>query len=139
MTQKDAPQQPTIVVAAVIRDGAGKILLTRRPEGSHMGGLWEFPGGKVEAGEAPITALERELEEELAVSAKIGSPLTFSVHEEPGMRIVLLFFAATLGDARPTALEDQQIAWVSPGDLPSYPTPPADAELVRILSRHATS
>ena len=139
MTQKETPQQPIIVVAAVIRDGAGKILLTRRPEGSHMGGLWEFPGGKVEAGEAPITALERELEEELAVSAKIGSPLTFSVHEEPGMRIVLLFFAATLGDARPTALEDQQIAWVSPGDLPSYPTPPADAELVRILSRHATS
>jgi 8-oxo-dGTP diphosphatase len=138
MTQKDMPQQPIIVVAAVIRDGAGKILLTRRPEGSHMGGLWEFPGGKVEAGEAPITALERELEEELAVSAKIGSPLTFSVHEEPGMRIVLLFFAATLGDARPTALEDQQIAWVSPGDLPSYPTPPADAELVRILSRHST-
>jgi 8-oxo-dGTP diphosphatase len=138
MTQKDVPQQPIIVVAAVIRDGAGKILLTRRPEGSHMGGLWEFPGGKVEAGEAPITALERELEEELAISAEIGSPLTFSVHEEPGMRIVLLFFAATLGDDQPTALEDQQIAWVSPGDLPSYPTPPADAELVRILSRHST-
>ena len=138
MTQSDTHQQPIIVVAAVIRDGAGKILLTRRPEGSHMGGLWEFPGGKVEAGEAPIAALERELEEELAISAKIGSPLTFSVHEEPGMRIVLLFFAAALGDAEPTALEDQQIAWVAPGDLPSYPTPPADAELVRILARHST-
>jgi len=137
MTQSDSPQQPIIVVAAVIRDGAGKILLTRRPEGSHMGGLWEFPGGKVEAGEAPIAALERELEEELAISAKIGSPLTFSVHEEPGMRIVLLFFAATLGDARPSALEGQEIAWVAPEDLPSYPTPPADAELIRILSRHA--
>ena len=137
MSTDDPPVGTTIVVAAVIRDGAGKILLTRRPEGSHMGGLWEFPGGKVEAGEAPVAALERELEEELAISAKIGSPLTFSVHEEPGMRIVLLFFAATIGDARPTALEDQQIAWVAPEDLPSYQTPPADAELIRILSRHA--
>lgn len=126
------------MVAAVIRDPAGKILLTRRPEGSHMGGLWEFPGGKVEAGEAPVAALGRELEEELAVSAKIGSPLTFAVHEEPGMRILLLFFAATLGDDDPTAREGQQIAWVTPGDLPSYPTPPADAELVRILARRPT-
>lgn len=104
-----------------------------------MGGLWEFPGGKIEEGEAPVAALERELREELAISAKIGSPLTFSIHEEPGMRILLLFFAATLGDERPTALEGQQIAWVAPADLPSYPTPPADAELVRILARHPAS
>ena len=103
-----------------------------------MGGLWEFPGGKVEPGETPVAALERELDEELAISATIGSPLTFAVHEEPGLRILLLFFAATLGDALPRALEDQQMAWVAPEDLPSYPTPPADAELVRILSRHAT-
>ena len=132
------PVETMIVVAAVIRDATGKILLTRRPDGSHMGGLWEFPGGKVEAGEAPIAALERELDEELAIAVKIGSPLTFAIHEEPGMRIVLLFFAATLGNARPKPLEDQQIAWVAPGDLPSYPTPPADAELIRILSRHVT-
>lgn len=137
MSIADIQVGTTIVVAAVIRDGAGRLLLTRRPEGSHMAGLWEFPGGKVEAGETPIAALERELEEELAISAKIGSPLTFSVHEEPEMRIVLLFFAATIGDAQPMALEDQQIAWVAPEDLPSYPTPPADAELVRILSRRA--
>jgi 8-oxo-dGTP diphosphatase len=133
----DSPVETTIVVAAVIRDGAGRILLTRRPEGAHMGGLWEFPGGKVETGEAPLAALERELEEELAITARIGSPLTFSVHDEPGMRILLLFFAATLGDAEPKALEDQEIAWVLPEDLPSYPTPPADTELIRILSRRA--
>ena len=139
MSDADPLVGTTIVVAAVIRDATGKILLTRRPEGSHMGGLWEFPGGKVEPEEAPIAALERELEEELAIAVKIGSPLTFSVHEEPGMRIVLLFFAATIGDAPPMALEGQEIAWVAPGDLPSYPTPPADAELIRILSRHATS
>ena len=102
-----------------------------------MGGLWEFPGGKVEDGEAPIAALDRELEEELALSVKIGSPLTFAVHEEPGMRIVLLFFAATLGDSQPTALERQEIAWVAAEDLPSYPTPPADAELIRLLARQS--
>ena len=126
----------TIVVAAVIRDASGKILLTRRPEGSHMGGLWEFPGGKVEDGEMPAAALERELEEELALSATIGAPLTFAVHEEPGMRIVLLFYAATLGGSQPMALEGQEIVWVAPEDLPSYPTPPADAELIRLLARH---
>jgi len=128
-----------LVVAAVIRDDDNRILLTRRPEGSHMGGLWEFPGGKVEDGEAPIVALDRELEEELALSVKIGSPLTFAVHEESGMRIVLLFFSAILGDFQPTALEGQEIAWVAPEDLPSYPTPPADAELIRLLARQARS
>ena len=128
-----------LVVAAVIRDDFGRILLTRRPEGSHMGGLWEFPGGKVEGGEAPIAALNRELEEELAISVKIGAPLTFAVHEEPGMRIVLLFYAAALGGSQPRALEGQEIAWVAPEDLPSYPTPPADAELIRLLARQARS
>ena len=101
-----------------------------------MGGLWEFPGGKVEDGEMPAAALERELEEELALSATIGAPLTFAVHEEPGMRIVLLFYAATLGGSQPMALEGQEIAWVAPEHLPSYPTPPADAELIRLLARH---
>jgi len=89
----------------------------------------------VEDGEAPVAALERELEEELALSVGIGAPLTFAVHEEPGMRIVLLFFAATLGDSRPTANEGQEIVWVAPEDLLSYPTPPADAELIRLLAR----
>ena len=139
MPTTEDSNHPIIVVAAVIRDDGGRIMLTRRPEGSHMGGLWEFPGGKVEDGEAPIEALERELDEELALSVRIGAPLTFSVHEEPGMRIVLLFFAATLGDSRPTAVDGQEIDWVAPADLPSYPTPPADAELIRLLARRRLS
>mgnify|MGYP001812712436 FL=1 len=124
---------PTIVVAAVIRDVHGKVLLTRRPESAHMGGLWEFPGGKVEPGESPTAALGRELGEELGLVAEIGAPLTFAVHEEPGMRILLLFYAAVIVSGRPEALEGQEIAWVAPRDLPRYPTPPADAELVRAL------
>lgn len=103
-----------------------------------MGGLWEFPGGKVEEGEAPVAALERELAEELAIEVTVGGPLTFAIHEEPGMRIILLFFAATLGESLPQALEGQEIAWVTAMDLPSYPTPPADAGLVDQLCREAS-
>lgn len=102
-----------------------------------MGGLWEFPGGKVEERESPVAALERELREELAIDVAVGAPLTFAVHEEPGMRIILLFFAASLGNAQPQALEGQEIAWVTVMDLASYPTPPADAGLVAQLCREA--
>lgn len=123
----------TIVVAAVIRDTVGRILLAKRPEGVHMGGLWEFPGGKVNDGESPVVALERELAEELALSARIGAPLTFAVHEEPGLRILLLFYEVSIGGSEPKPLEGQEVRWVEPGDLCSYPTPPADAELVRLL------
>lgn len=133
------PTPTTIVVAAVIRDPAGRILLTRRPDGVHMGGLWEFPGGKVDHGEAPADALVRELDEELGVGAVVGSPVTFAVHEEPGLRVLLLFFDADIGDDRPIAREGQRIAWVAPTELPSYPTPPADAALVAALVRNRRS
>jgi len=123
----------TLVVAAVIRDEIGRILLARRPVDAHMGGLWEFPGGKVDPGEAPAAALERELAEELALDARVGAPLTFAVHEEPGLRVLLLFFDVEIGSPRPKPLEGQEIAWVAPKDLPSYPTPPADAALIELL------
>jgi 8-oxo-dGTP diphosphatase len=133
MPSTDSRQAPVIVVAAVIRDDAGKILLTRRPEGRHMGGLWEFPGGKVKDGESPAAGLVRELEEELALSARIGVPLTFAVHEEPAMRIILLFYDVAVGRSEPRPLEGQKIAWVAREDLRSYPTPPADAKLIELL------
>jgi len=126
-------EAPTIVVAAVIRDREGKVLLTQRPEGVHMAGLWEFPGGKVESGEAPVAALERELEEELGLETVIKDPVTFALHEEPGKRILLLFFEVAMGDTPPRAREGQQMAWVAPADLGSYPAPPADRGLIRRL------
>ena len=121
-------------MAAVIRDGEGRVLLTRRPDDRHMGGLWEFPGGKVDNGEAPADALVRELREELGVEAAVERPITFTVHEERGLRILLLFFAACLLDGEPKGEEGQEVAWVPVAELPSYPTPPADAELVRRLA-----
>jgi len=134
MSTVDPLVQTTLVVAAVIRDAAGKILLTRRPAGAHMGGLWEFPGGKVEDGESPVAGLERELSEELGLSARVESPVTFAVHEEPGLRVLLLFYDVTIAGSAPRPLERQEIAWVAPEELPSYPTPPADAELVELLT-----
>ena len=122
-----------IVVAAVIRDREGRVLLTRRPEGRHMGGLWEFPGGKVNDGEAPEEALTRELLEELGLTAAIEGPITFAVHEETELRILLLFYAVRIVTGEPESLDGQTIAWVDTADLADYPTPPADAELVRLL------
>jgi len=112
------------VVAAVIRDGEDRVLLAQRPEGRHMGGLWEFPGGKIDDGEAPGEALVRELEEELGIEIVVQRPLTFAVHEEPGLRILLLFYGARIARGEPVAVSE----------LPSFPTPPADAELIRLLT-----
>jgi 8-oxo-dGTP diphosphatase len=123
----------TLVVAGVIRDREGRLLLAQRPRGRHMEGLWELPGGKVLSGEAPAAALVRELEEELGITAEVGEPLTFAVHEEPGMRILLLFFDALIVSGEPAGLEGQAIAWVPVGELAAYETPPADAGLVRLL------
>ncbi len=122
------------VVAAVICDSAGRVLISQRPEGRHMGGLWEFPGGKVEPGEAPAEALARELREELGLGIAVGAPITFAVHEEVGLRILLLFYGARIIDGVATANENQPVRWVAPSELPRYPMPPADGELVARLA-----
>lgn len=121
------------VVAAVIRDEDGRVLLCRRPEHKHMGGLWEFPGGKVDDGESPGKALGRELEEELGITIAGEYPVTFAVHEEPGLEILLLFYGAHILSGTPSANEGQEIRWVPVSELPAYPTPPADARLVELL------
>jgi 8-oxo-dGTP diphosphatase len=99
-----------------------------------MAGLWELPGGKVHDGEAPAVALIRELREELGIDTKTGDPMTFAVHEEPGRRILLLFFASRIVSGVPCGLEGQELAWVPPAELVAYPTPPADALLVHHLA-----
>jgi 8-oxo-dGTP diphosphatase len=133
MVSRDESTRDITVVAAVIRDDEGRVLLTQRPEGRHMGGLWEFPGGKIDSGEAPTDALARELEEELGMEIAVEQPLTFAVHEEPGLRILLLFYDARVVSGEPHGHEGQGVEWVPIADLPSYPTPPADAELIRML------
>ena len=121
------------VVAAVIeRDG--KILITRRPVGAHLGGLWEFPGGKPEPGESFEDALRREIHEELGTDASVGEPIETIEWQYPDKLVRLAFFRCRVrGEPRP--LEGQEMAWVAPPDLTRYEFPAADASLIERLRR----
>jgi 8-oxo-dGTP diphosphatase len=119
-----------MVVAGVIRDAGGRILVTRRPEGRHMAGLWEFPGGKVHPHEHPEQALIRELREELGIDVTVAAPVTFGVHDERERRIILLFYEARISGGEPKPLDGQEIRWVTPEQLGRLSTPPADARLI---------
>lgn len=122
-----------LVVAAVIeRDGL--ILIARRPAALHLGGLWEFPGGKQNPGEGPEAALVREIREELGVALTVGSLLERVDWRYPEKRVRLSFFRCAI-EGEPRALEGQELAWVRPADLGRYDFPPADATLLARLSR----
>jgi len=125
------------VVAAVVRGDDGRFLLARRAPGSHLGGLWEFPGGAVEPGEAPAQALRRELLEELGVEARIGEPITFAFHRDAQRDVVLLFFEACITAGEPLGREGQEVGWFTGAELAGLATPPADAALVSRLARGA--
>jgi len=121
----------TIVVAAIIeRDGA--YLLTRRLEGTHLAGLWEFPGGKVTEGESHAEALAREIREELDTPAHIGSRVFDTVHDY-GDRTIALHFYRCVIDREPRAALGQQIRWVPRAELATLDFPPADAALIKRL------
>jgi len=121
-------------VAAVIRSDDGRFLLTRRLAGSHLGGLWEFPGGAVEAGETPEQALCRELAEELGVTAAVGDPVTFAFHRDDERDVLLLFYRAAVTGGTPEGVLGQEIGWFEAGELGRLETPPADAALVAMLA-----
>jgi 8-oxo-dGTP diphosphatase/A/G-specific adenine glycosylase len=126
------------VVAAIIRKG-GKILITQRRDNVHLARLWEFPGGKVEAGESLEVALKREIQEELGLKIRVDDEFLVIDHDYPGKSVRLHFFNCTPleGDAQPLDVAD--LRWVSPRDLNNYPFPPADAELiVRLQSEFGT-
>jgi 8-oxo-dGTP diphosphatase len=130
-----APAGPErrLVVAAVVRDASDRLLVARRAPGQHLEGLWEFPGGGVEAGETAEEALTRELREELGVTADVGEPITFSWHRDRSREILLLFYRARLVAGVPRGLQGQEVRWVTTSELATLPTPPADAELVSLL------
>ena len=121
------------VVAAVI-EREGRILIARRHGGSHLGGLWEFPGGKRQAGETPEAALVREIREELDAAVTVGELLDDVEWTYPEKIVRLLFFRCALA-GEPRAAEGQEIAWVAPADLGRYEFPPADEGLVSRLRR----
>lgn len=128
-----ASSKSRLVVAAVIGDEHGRFLLARRPLTSHLGGLWEFPGGGVEDGEEPAEALVRELREELGVEAEVEKPLTFAWHRDEQRSVLLLFYRVRLRSGRPEGREGQEVGWFAREQLTQLPIPPADRELVRLL------
>ncbi|WP_299422319.1 8-oxo-dGTP diphosphatase MutT [uncultured Shimia sp.] len=126
----------TVLVAAVaLIDVDGRILLAQRPEGKSMAGLWEFPGGKIEAGETPEVALVRELKEELGIDTweSCLAPLTFASHSYDDFHLLMPLFACRKWNGIPSAQEGQTLAWVKAKDLRNYEMPPADIPLIPIL------
>ncbi len=126
------------VAAALIRDAAGRYLITQRRRGSHLEGLWEFPGGKQEAGESPETCLKRELAEELSASFAVGEKFTTIRWEYPDRTVILHFFRCRLESGTIEPRESQTMAWVAAERLDEFDFPPADRELVaRLCARRA--
>jgi 8-oxo-dGTP diphosphatase len=124
---------PVEVVAAVIRRGS-RYLITRRRDGAHLGGLWEFPGGKTLPGEKPEDALRRELREELGVDPSVGDLIDAVTWTYPEKTVRILFFHCTaLGE--PCPQERQEMLWVEAAELSRYAFPAADLQLVERLSR----
>lgn len=129
-------QKPiTLVVACALVDEDNRVLIARRPEGRHMGGLWEFPGGKVEPGELPEEALMRELGEELGIdiTASCLAPLTFASHGYDGFHLLMPLYVCRQWDGEVEARDGQELAWVRPNRLNEYDMPPADEPLKATL------
>jgi 8-oxo-dGTP diphosphatase len=124
-----------LVVAVALFDADGRVLLTQRPEGKSMAGLWEFPGGKVEAGELPEAALTREIREELGVEIceRCASPLTFVSHQYEAFHLLMLLYVCRKWEGIPQSLEGQALTWKFPREMAALPMPPADVPLVTAL------
>ena len=124
---------PVVAVALLAADG--RVLMQQRRLASEHGGLWEFPGGKVEPGETPEEALIRELREELGVTTKVAclAPLTFASHTYETFHLLMPLFVCRRYEGIPQGLEGQVVKWVRPNALRDYPMPPADEPLIPIL------
>jgi 8-oxo-dGTP diphosphatase len=122
----------TLVVAGLIIGDDGRILITQRRADQALGGHWEFPGGKVEPGEAPVAALARELHEELGVAAAVGRIWDVLFHAYPEFDLVMLVYVCRINGA-PRAVEVADLAWVAPRDLAGWDILPADRPLVERL------
>ena len=136
-TGKTERGEMVVVAAAVVRR-EGRYLVARRLQGTHLAGLWEFPGGKCEPAETHEACLRREIQEELGVDATIGGLLLSVRHAYETREVELHFFACNLA-GEPHARLGQELAWVSPADLDRLPFPEADAELIALLKRDRTA
>jgi len=121
-----------LVAAAALIDRDNRVLISKRPEGKSLAGLWEFPGGKVDRGETPEEALRRELKEELGIEVceTCLAPFTFASHTYDDFHLLMPLFLCRNWEGEVTGREGQEIAWVRPNRLSGYPMPPADAPLI---------
>lgn len=129
-------RRPLLLVAAVaLVDVDGRVLIAQRPQGKSMAGLWEFPGGKVDAGETPEEALVRELREELGIETATSclAPIAFASHGYEKFHLLMPVFACRKWAGVPQPREGQALKWVAPIELSRYPMPPADLPLVGLL------
>lgn len=122
------------VAAGVVFDGAGRVLIARRGDGRHGAGFWEFPGGKIQAGETPRAALDRELAEEIGIVVIAASPLLSYRHDYPERCVELHVFRVEDFRGSPRALEGQPLQWVMPGELASVGLLEADVPIVAALN-----
>ncbi|MDE0114687.1 MAG: (deoxy)nucleoside triphosphate pyrophosphohydrolase [Albidovulum sp.] len=124
-----------LVSAAALIDSDGRVLLTKRPEGKWMAGYWEFPGGKVEAGETPEKALIRELREELGIDTweSCLAPLTFASYPYDNFHLLMPLFACRKWNGFPRSSERQELSWARPREFKNYKLLPADIPMVPIL------
>jgi 8-oxo-dGTP diphosphatase len=122
----------TLVVACALIDADKRVLLAQRPPGRSLAGLWEFPGGKLEPGERPETALIRELQEEIGihVAEPCLAPLTFASYAYETFHLLMPLYICRRWEGQPVAREGQTLAWVRPNKLRDYPMPPADIPLI---------
>jgi 8-oxo-dGTP diphosphatase len=125
-----------LVAACALVDADGRVLIAQRPPGRSMAGLWEFPGGKVEAGETPEASLIRELNEELGVVVNEAclAPLTFASHRYADFHLLMPLYVCRRWEGLVRAQEGQELAWVTPNRLKDYPMPPADVPLISHLT-----
>lgn len=124
-----------VVAACALIDPDGRVLIAQRPEGKHMAGMWEFPGGKVESGETPEETVVRELREEIGVETKVAclAPLTFASHAYEEFHLLMPLYVCRRFWGTPEPKEAQALKWVRPKLLRDYPMPPADAPLIPFL------
>lgn len=124
-----------LVAAVALVDIDGRVLLAQRPPGKAMAGLWEFPGGKIDAGETPEAALIRELAEELGIDVEASclAPFTFASHDYADFHLLMPLYVCRRWSGIVSAREGQRLAWVRPERLAEYSMPPADKPLVAML------
>ena len=124
-----------LVAAVALVDADKRILIAQRPQGKQLAGLWEFPGGKIEAGESPEETLIRELNEELGIVVKEPclAPLTFASYHYPDFHLLMPLFICRRWEGTPRAIEHQAIRWVEATRLREFPMPPADEPLIPML------